>query len=865
MVHINIFQDKLMKNSFVKHYHAVNKNKMIFAGLILSVLSWILASVLDFFLLKNVSFVQVIFNPEAGQVWIRLVVVCLFLIFGSHAQFIIDQRKQAEDALRESENKYKSIIETIDDGYYEVDMEGNFIFFNDSMCRIMGYSREDMAGINFKPFEKFYQSGKTSKVFEWSFTGKDGSIIVFESSVSLIKNPEGKTIGFRGLLRDVTQRKKEQALEQAKQTAELANKAKSEFLANMSHEIRTPLNSIIGLIELILETDLTTEQKEDLDVVISAAYALLSVINDILDFSKIEAGKLELESSVFDLRDFIGDSLRIMAAKSHDKGIELAYRVLPDVPDSLTGDPARLRQVILNLVGNAVKFTEKGEIIVTVQCKEKNDSKAYLHFSVHDTGIGIPIEKQENIFSAFEQADSSISRKFGGTGLGLAISAQLVNLMQGNIWLESEPGQGSIFHFTAWFTVRSDKVYAYELLADIDVAGIKTLIVDDNESNRNIIKEMLESWKMEAKAVSGMIDAQEAISCAEKENKPFLLNIIDSDMPDYDGFALAEWLKKSKVSIYNNVIMMLTSSKSKSREYLHSLDIKASVTKPVRPSDLLDAIIKTLNLSKAEQDDTQEIVEQIPVQDSPLKILVAEDTPFNQRFIIRLLKHRGHKPVIVENGLQVLEILKHESFDIILMDVQMPEMDGFEATISIREKEKETGLHIPILAMTAHSMKGDREDCLQAGMDDYVSKPISSEILFNAIHTLVPKAVMEKIKPEQPVFVRSVDKKSLLKAFDNDWEFFTECVDMFVEEYPKMLEILRKFIDNNDFEGVRRTAHAIKGMMGNFQAYSVANTALAIEEMGRMQDLNEANKVFENLVCGIKAFENILKNLSERD
>jgi len=853
-----------MKNSFIKRVHAANKNKMLLTGLILAMLSWILASLLDFFLLKHVSLLQVILKPEPGQIWIRLVVVCLFLIFGSHAQFIIDQRKQAEDALRESENKYKRIIEAIDDGYYEIDLEHRFTFFNDSMCRIIGYSREEMSGMIFKSFEKFYLADKISKVFEWNFTDTDGSKVIFESSVSVIKDSEGKVIGFRGLLRDVTQRKKEQALEQAKLAAEVANKAKGEFLANMSHEIRTPLNSIIGLIELILDTNLTTEQREDLDVVISAAYALLSVINDILDFSKIEAGKLELEYSLFNLRDFLGESLRIMAAKSHDKGIELAYRVLPDVPDQLTGDPSRLRQVILNLVGNAVKFTEKGEIIVTVRCKEKNDSKACLHFSVHDTGIGIPKEKQEHIFTAFEQADSSISRKFGGTGLGLTISTQLVNLMQGNLWLESEPGKGSIFHFTAWFTVRSDEDYAYELLSDIDVSGIKTLVVDDNESNRNIIKEMLESWKMEAETVSGMIEAQEVVSRAEKEKKPFILNIIDSDMPVYDGFLLAEWIRDSSKSLYNNIIMMLTSSKNRNQEELHKLDIKASVTKPIRPSDLLDAVIKTLNLSKS-ADEAQEIAEKLPAQDNPLKILVAEDTLFNQKFIFRLLSHRGHTPVIVENGLQVLEILKQESFDIILMDVQMPEMDGFEATAAIREKEKETGLHIPIIAMTAHSMKGDRENCLQAGMDDYVSKPVSSEVLFNSIHTLVPKAVMKKITPEQPLFVRSVDRESLLNSFDNDWEFLTECVDMFVEEYPKMLEMLSEFLENNDFEGVRRTAHAIKGMMGNFQAHSVANTAFALEEMGRSQDLNESQQVFENLVRGTKAFENILKNILERE
>ncbi|MEE4358173.1 MAG: response regulator [Desulfococcaceae bacterium] len=851
----------------------MNKNKMVIAGFSLAITSWFLASFLDFFLSKNSLLFEQIFNPAPSQLWMRLVVMCLFVIFGSHVQYNMDQRRQAEDALRESEKKYRRIIEAIDDGYYEVNLDGNFTFFNTSMCRILGRSKEEMYGTNFEAFDAFYRNGRTPKVFEWSVKDKDGEESVLESSVSLMKDPEGKIVGFRGLLRDVTQRKKEEALRQAKMAAEFASRAKSEFLANMSHEIRTPLNAIIGMLELVLETELTSEQHEDLDVVISAAYALLSVINDILDFSKIEAGKLELEEVPFALRDFLGESLRIMAAKSHEKGLELAYRVLPDVPDRLIGDPARFRQIILNLVGNAVKFTEQGEIIVSVKMAHYTENRVCLEFSVRDTGIGIQKDKQESIFRAFEQADGSTSRRFGGTGLGLAISGQLVELMGGKIWLESQPGQGSVFRFTAEFLADPEENYAFELLSDLDFSDVRVLVVDDNASNREIICEILESWKMNPLGVSGMDEAKDAWFRAQEDSDPFLLAVIDSEMSLNNGFTLAHWIKDRKGTVTTRIIMMLTGSKTKNRNDLHHFGIQAAVTKPVRPSDLLDAIISALNIATAKSMTSSGGGEEHPEEkENPLKILVAEDTLFNQKFIIRLLGKRGHEVVIAENGIKAVEALKEEVFDLVLMDVQMPEMDGFEATAAIRELEQENGRHIPIIAMTAHSMKGDREQCLEAGMDDYVSKPVSSEALFKAMRKLVPRMSAnqetEKDSPEEEIPKISLprfDKESLLRTFDDDISFLKECTDMFLEEYPRMLEEMRCFIDEKDGSGLRRTAHAVKGMMGNFQAVSAARTAYILEEMGKNEDFSNADSTFEKLRAEVADFGMFLSDFIRKE
>ena len=856
--------------------HLPKSIRIIYIGFGLVAVYWIFDSFLQYFLLHNANLFHLLLGYNVNVTVTRLFVLCFFMIFGSHAQFTINLRQQAEEALQESEEKHRSIIESMEDGYYELDLSGNFTFFNDSLCKILGYTRDECMGTNIKhslgevtvkeiikTLDNADQMEGEVNLFDSSFIRKDGSERFVETSVSLIKDAKGQPTGFRGILRDITKRKQAEALQRAKLAAEESSRAKSEFLANMSHEIRTPLNSIIGLIELMQDTDLNSEQREDLGVVLSAAYALLSVINDILDFSKIEAGKLELEETPFNLRNFLGEALRIMAIKAHDKGLELAYRVSQDiVPDTLIGDPARFRQVLLNLVGNAIKFTDEGEVIVSVNKKCQNENEIDLHFLVKDTGIGIPMEKQESIFSAFQQADGSISRRFGGTGLGLAVSAQLVGLMGGRIWIESEPGKGSTFQFITRFKVQPADGEVDDLRHDIDIRGVRVLVVDDNASSREIIQEMLESWGLFSKAAAGAEESKQILAQIEQSRIPFDLILIDSEMPESDGFSLARWIHNQKY-LHCKIIMMYISSGLRNQVSLEELDIKASVTKPIRPSDLLDAIIIALGIKKYDLEAPSKPAKEIAKTEiGTLRILVAEDTPFNQKFILRLIDRWGHKAVMVENGRQALRALAKDKFDLVLMDVQMPEMDGLEASTAIRESEKNTGRHIPIIALTAHAMKGDRERCIKAGMDEYVSKPISPDALLKAIHSLVAGKPYDAFDTDSNKDIFPLlDKEALLNAFEQDWDLFKDVVDMFITDYPAMMNTIQEALKTKDSATLKRTAHSLKGMLRNFQAETAAQNSLKLEEMGRQGEFDGSDKVFKVLAGEIAGLERTLLNL----
>lgn len=852
-------------------------DNMLFIGIGLAGIYWILESFLYVMLADDVNFFQRFVGFDLGSLFVRVLVLCFFMIFGSHAQYIINRRKEVEKALQESEKKYRTIIESSEDGYYEVDISGNLTYLNKSMCKILEYSEEELLGKNLRQFmddehaakaaETFnhvHKTGRTVKVLDWTIIGRTGTKRFVQPSVSLIQE-KGRPVGFRGFLRDVSEHKRAQALKQAKLAAEGASRAKSEFLANMSHEIRTPLNSIIGLIELTLDTDLKLSQREDLEVVIAAAHSLLSLINDILDFSKIEAGKLELEEVAFNLRDFLGESLKIVAASAHEKRLELAYRIANDVPDSMVGDPTRFRQIIFNLISNAIKFTKEGEVIVDVQLDHRSETEALIHFSVADTGIGIPLEKQETIFSAFGQADGSTSRQFGGTGLGLTVSAQLVGLLGGRIWVESQPDQGSTFHFTAKFALQPAEKKETALPFDADLSNLNVLVVDDNATSRQIIQELLENWKMIPTGAAGMEEAQQILIPVEGQQTPFKLIIIDSDMPDADGFMLARWINNQD-ALDINVIMMQLSSSIHSQVDLDELGVKAGITKPVRPSDLLDAILIALGMVEPQTEIDSKAPDRIFKRDlRSLNILVAEDTPFNQKYITRLLDRWGHQATLAENGREAVEALANKKFDLILMDVQMPEMDGFDATVRIRQSEKQTGGYTPIIAMTAHAMKGDRERCIEAGMDEYISKPINTDTLLNAIQALVPQesskpSAVEAVSEDRPTF----DSEALLKAFDHDWDFFKEALEMLVSDYPPMLEAVQEALKSKDAESLNRTAHALKGMVGNFQGRDAAKAAFKLEEMGRLGEFDGADQACERLINELAALEKTLLDLAKK-
>jgi len=908
-------------------------DQMVLIGIGLALFYTVFDSVLYIFLSYDVDFFDRLFGPDISEIWTRITIVCLFIIFGSHAQYTINQRILAETALRESEEKFRSIIESTPDGYYEVDLAGNFTFFNDSLCTILGYSRPQIAQMNLRlaldetnsqkladTFSKVLESGDPAGSLSWSLAGKDGSQRFVESSVSLLKDPKGNPTGFGGFIRDVTQRHRAEALYRAKMAAEAASRTKSEFLASMSHEIRTPLNSIIGLVDLMLSSKLPPDQREDLDVVKSSAYSLLSIINNILDFSKIEAGKLEFEQSPFSLAQFMDDSLKIMGMKSHEKGLELAYRIAPGVPDRLLGDPARLRQVLLNLVDNAIKFTDKGEVVVFVASHALSEYDVVLNIAVADTGIGIARDRQRSIFGAYNQGSSSAVRRYGGTGLGLAVSAQLVDLMDGRINVRSQPGAGSRFRFTARFIRQQNgDVYpqrVYQSQPSFSrLAGLKVLVTDDNAASRKILKEILKNLQMRPALAASARQAKEILLQAQADAAPFDLIIVDSDMPGADGLSLTRWIVEQNFH-GAAIIVMLTFPHLKLKPEFEALGVNTCVVKPSGAPELKTAILRVFGADSADSDPPAAVnapPRQGRVPNRSLKILVAEDTPFNQKFILRLLERWNHQTTLVENGRQALEILQNETFDIVLMDVQMPDMDGLTATKEFRKWESASARadadvggalnnerdlkaqgptlkvkakndanphtdsdfaspelvegripasdfkRVPIIAMTAHAIKGDRERCLDAGMDVYISKPIDSEQLFDAIETLTHRAANSKKVVADSA---AVDSTLLLKAFDGDWRFLQEIVGVFLSDYPRLMDDLRRADAEGDGDLLLRSAHSLRGMLRNFQADAAADVAAEIEAKAKAENFDDVPAKIEQLTDRISEVDKILRSMA---
>jgi PAS domain S-box-containing protein len=693
----------------------------------------------DLILLRKPSWL----TPQHGFQALGVILVALLAAFGwvLALRHRVEQQaatiRQKQERERHLETQYQEIFENANDLVMSFDRDGRFLYANPAARRTLGYREDELKATSIIKLTveesrdqivdllRQLENQEDISRLELNLQTKAGEPVILDG-ISNIQFSDGKFHSVRGIFRDMTGHiMHRRDLEQARDKAEAANRAKSEFLANMSHEIRTPMNGVIGTLELTLDTDLDPTQREYLGMARDSSEVLLAIINDILDFSKIESGKLELKNVDFNLHDVVAETLKTLSLRAHRKGLELAFSADEDVPDFAHGDPGRLRQILINLVGNAIKFTQTGEIVVRISRRSESHGWSELQFTITDSGIGIPKDKQATIFEAFTQVDSSTTREFGGTGLGLSISARLVSMMGGSIWVESTLGSGSTFGFTAIFKT-DPPVQTPFAGGEVDLTGVPILVVDDNATNRHILREVVSSWGMKCQAVSSAEEGLKLLHEALAANVPYPIVLTDGNMPGMDGFGFANTIRDD-VNLAGSLILMLTSAdRDGDIKRCMALGINRYLVKPIGRSELLNSIVGVLHERGygAPRESVRISSEQRPASPGkPLRVLIVEDTLVNQTLLRVVLEKMGHTTVMAGNGREAVEAASREQFDLVFMDVQMPVMDGFAATEAIRQAETLNGRHVPIFAMTAHALQGDRERCVAAGMDGYVSKP----------------------------------------------------------------------------------------------------------------------------------------------
>ncbi len=762
----------------------------------------------------------------------------------------ITQHHDTEEALHVERDRLRTLVDNLPDNIFIKDRRGRFVTVNSTLVGSFGKQSEaELVGLTdsdiLEPaLAKLYEvddqhvmtSGSPLYNREEEFVTFEGfRRIILTTKVPLRSKKTNEIIGLVGICRDITERKlAEEELRRAKEAAEVANRAKSDFLANMSHEIRTPMNAVIGMTELLLGSEIQAEQRDYLETIRDAADSLMGIINDILDFSKIESGKFELENYPIEVREWLGDTVRTLGIRAHAKKIELAFDIEDTVPQFVLGDGLRLRQIILNLVGNAIKFTERGEVFVSVKVAQHTDDHVQLHFAVSDTGIGMTPEQQARVFEAFEQADTSMTRRYGGTGLGLSISTRLVSLMGGRLKVHSQPGHGSTFEFAIDFQKPTASPPDQQRSLDLELlTGLRVLIVDDNDTNRRILLRMCQNWRMTPIAVADATSALDQLRKASETGPPFDLVLTDASMPDIDGFTLASHIQQDR-KIGSVVVMMLTSlDQTHGTKDLERLGIKSFLVKPVKQSDLLDAIMLAMDGRRSDSPAPIE-VQQTAAQLPPLQVLLAEDSLANQKLAIGLLKRWGHTVTVANNGREAVTLAAQRAFDLILMDVQMPVMDGMEATALIQRQQVQTGQHVPIIAMTAHAMKGDKERCLAAGMDGYVSKPVRPNDLLAAMLSFftpgleppallrptassrpAPSVATPPVPHELPPDAR-IDWAAARVIVLEDEDLLREIVEAFLSEAEPLAVELSTALTSADARAVARLAHTLKSNLRTF-------------------------------------------------